>query len=634
MAASRAPALVTCAAFGALLACTTASTLGCGTNSSSSSPSESDGSAPDATVSATDGSLGTDGTIGVDATLGSDAAPPPGTDAATGDDAAPGSDAAPGVDATPSSDASPGSDATSGSSDAGVSDTGIGDGGVADTGPGSATSVLQHHLNASRDGLYTDPAMTPSALATLHLDAAFAGTINGNVYAQPLYVAQGPNMQEAYYVATETNHVTALGSTGASVWDKTFGTPKTGNNKDKPCGTVDPLGITGTPIIDLASRTLYFDAMVSTDNNATLTNVTHQIFAISIDDGTTKTGWPVDAGPLFAAQGTNAANQNERAALTLVGGVLYVAYAGHVGDCTPYKGIVIGIPVATPAKPTVWSATSVSTADAGRGGIWASGGIASDGTSIYLATGNTSASDAVGATFMTAPAAWSGGETVFRLASGPTFSNKAGDYYYPTGWSMLDTGDKDIGGSNPVLFDMPSAPTPHLVADFGKDGNLYLLNRDTLGAATGGGQLAMVAVANGVILGSQAAYTTSQGTYVALRGTGVGCPGGGGGNLVAVKISPGTTAAPAPTAKVAWCAAETGLGSPMVTTTGGNANVVVWSGNTRLYGYDGDTGTKVFAGGGAGDVMAGGITSFNTPINVGLGRMAVATSGHLYVFTP
>ena len=474
--------------------------------------------------------------------------------------------------------------------------------------------------------------MNSAALGTLHLDTTFVGTVNGNVYAQPLYVAQGPSVQETYYVATETNHVTALGPSGASVWDMTFGTPKTGANAGKPCGTVNPLGITGTPIIDLPSRTLYFDAMVSTDDNATLTNVTHEIYALSIDDGTTKTGWPVNAGPLFTAAGTNAANQNERGALQLVGGVLYAAYGGHVGDCTPYRGIVIGIPVATPATPTVWSTGSIGTAGAGRGGIWASGGIASDGTSIYLATGNTSANDTGGG--FSAPGEWSGGETVFRFASGPTFSNQPADYYYPTNWAMLDGSDSDIGGSNPVLFDMPNAPTPHLVAAFGKDGNLYLLNRDTLGVEGGGGELAKVQVASNVILGAQVAYTTSQGTYVALRGTGVGCPAGGTGNLVGVKITPGTAASPAPTAKVAWCVAETNLGSPMVTTTGNNAGVVVWSGNTRLYGYDGDLGTKVFAGGGTGDVMVNGITSFNTPIDVGQGRIAVPTSGQLYRFVP
>jgi hypothetical protein len=551
----------------------------------------------------------------------------------------PGIDATvPGIDATmPGTDAAMGTDATTPGSDAAPADTGTpdtaADTSIADTGTDGAASaaanVLQHHNDLARDGIYVDPAMTPTALTTLHLDATFVGTVNGNVYAQPLFVAQGAGMAETYYVATETNHVTALGTSG---WDKTFGTAKMGANADKPCGTINPLGITGTPFIDLPSRTLYFDAMVSSDNNATLTNVTHDIYAISIDDGSTKTGWPVNAGPLFTSVGTNAVNQNQRGALTLVGGVLYAAYAGHVGDCTPYKGVVIGIPVATPTKSTVWATASFGTTTAGRGGIWGSGGIPSDGTSIYVATGNTSVDDTTSG--FTAPPMWSGGETVFRFASGPTFSGKPADAYYPTNWATLDDGDTDIGGSNPVLFDMPSAPTPHLVAAFGKDGNLYLLNRDTLGVTGGGGELAKVKVAGGVILGSQAAYTTSSGTYLALRGTGSGCPSGGGGNLVAVKISPGTTASPAPTAKVAWCAAETGMGSPMVTMTGTSANVVVWDANTRLYGYDGDTGNKVFAGGGTGDVMANGITSFNTPIDVGQGRIAVATSGQLYVFTP
>ncbi len=558
-------------------------------------------------------------------------------------DAAPGSTTG-GSDATTS--ASDGSGVVGSADAASTHDTGAGDTSARDTGSttgskdgsvdatvhdgsvATAFSVLQHHNHATRDGVYVDPAMTPAAITTLHVDTTFTGTVTGNVYAQPPYVTDGPNGQEAFYVSTESNHVTALGASG---WDKTFGTPKTGALANKPCGTVDPLGITGTPIIDLPSRTIYFDAMVSTDNNATLGAVTHEIFALSIDDGSTKAGWPVNVGPLFTAAGTNAANQNERGALQLVNGILYAPYGGHVGDCTPYRGIVVGVPVANPSAATAWS-TGLIGMTAGRGGIWASGGLPSDGTSIYAATGNTSADD--GASGFTAPTTWSGGEAVFRFASGPTFSNKPADYYYPTNWAALDASDSDLGGANPVLFDMPNAPMPHLVAAFGKDGNLYLLNRDSLGKTGGGGELTIKQVANGVILGAPAVYTTSQATYVAMRAKGVGCPGGAAGNLVVAKISPGTTANPAPTAAVTWCSAEANLGSPMVTTTDGTSNVVVWNASTRLYGYDGDTGTKVFTGGAAGDALANAMQYFNTPIDAGQGRIAVATPGRLYVFTP
>lgn len=103
----------------------------------------------------------------------------------------------------------------------------------------------------------------------------------------------------------------------------------------------------------------------------------------------------------------------------------------------------------------------------------------------------------------------------------------------------------------------------------------------------------------------------------------------GAGNLIAVRINPGTTASPAPTAAVMWCSGNGGS-SPMVTTTDGTSNIVVWNASSSLYGYDGDTGAAVFTG-----AMGGAIQPFNTPIDVGQGRIAVATTGgSVYVFTP
>ncbi len=591
-------------AFGLLAGGVLLVTQGCGTDDSGKSVIE-----PDA-------STGTAGASGsVDASASVDASSRSANDASTLPDASTPRDAALALDAS----AGEGGGPKDGSADATVHD--------ATVAPGLA--VLQHHNDAARDGVYIDPAMTTAVAASLHVDSTFVGPVTGNVYAHPHSVSAGPNNQETFYVATESNHVTAIGASG---WDKTFGTPKTGALAGQPCGIVDPLGITGTPIIDLASRTLYFDAMVSMDNNTTLAAVTHQVFAISIDDGTTKAGWPVDIGPLFTSVGTNAANQNQRGALQLIGGILYVPYGGHVGDCTPYRGVVVGIPVTNPGAPIAWSTATLGMT-AGRGGIWASGGLASDGTSIYAATGNTSAGDAVSASFV-APAEWSGGEAIFRFAAGPTFSNSPVDYYYPANWADLDKSDSDLGGANPVLFDMPGTPMPHLVAAFGKDGNLYLLNRDSLGKAGGGGELSITDVSSTVILGAPVEYTTSQGTYVAFRGKGVGCPNANQGNLIAVKISAGTPASPAPAAKVAWCSPEGNLGSPMVTTTDGTSNVVVWDASTILYGYDGDTGTKVFTGGATTDTLPNAMQYFNAPIDVGQGRIAIAAPGRLYIFAP
>ncbi|MDP9037452.1 MAG: hypothetical protein M3O50_21855 [Myxococcota bacterium] len=557
---------------------------------------------------------------------GSDA---PGPDAASPYDAATTSDAIVDATADATADASAASspDSPTGAPEASVSDdssraspTG-GDSTLPAPITGSA-SVLQHHKNATRDGVYADPALTKAVAATLKLDATFAGLVTGDVYAQPLYVEQGPQGQEAFVVVTERNHVTALSTTGAVVWDTTeatVGAPVSGSPWPLgSCGNIKPLGITGTPVIDLASRTIYVAAMRMTSAGA----LAHFAFALSLDDGSLKSGWPVDISA--AVPGFAAPQQNQRGALQLVRGTLYIPYGGHIGDCPPYHGWVVGIPVLDPAHAKGWSTGSIGMAGAGRGGIWAPGGLASDGTSVYVSTGNTSLDNIGG---FNSPAQWSGGEAVFKLGPGPVLANPATDEFYPSNWAFLDRTDADLGGSNPVLFDLPGSAVTRLAVALGKDGNLYLLNRDSLGGK--GGQLSVSPVSTGEIIGAPAVYTTSKGTYVAFRGVGRGCPAGtGSGNLTVAKITAGSP----PAASVVWCANAGNLGSPMVTLTG-SGEAIVWSASARLYGYDGDTGTPVYAGGAASDALPTPMHYFNTPIDAN-GRIVVAAGQRVYVFKP
>src|SRR5213079_1063216 len=127
-------------------------------------------------------------------------------------------------------------------------------------------NVTQEHNNVSRDGVYIDAGFTPSAAANLTRDLNFNGTISGAVYAQPLYIEGGPNGPMVIAV-TESNNVYALhADTGLPIWSRTdIGTPAP---QGSPCpGNIIPVGITGTPVVDLASRSLFFDALISGNPN-------------------------------------------------------------------------------------------------------------------------------------------------------------------------------------------------------------------------------------------------------------------------------------------------------------------------------------------------------------------------------
>ena len=128
-------------------------------------------------------------------------------------------------------------------------------------------------------------------------------------------------------VVTESNNVYALdATTGTVIWQRNVGPPVTSG---LPCGNISPLGITGTPVVDLASRSLFFDAMI---DGATKK---HFIFSLNVDTGATNPGWPVDVNATARYNGMTFTSsiQNQRAALGLVNGIVYVPYSGHFGDC-------------------------------------------------------------------------------------------------------------------------------------------------------------------------------------------------------------------------------------------------------------------------------------------------------------
>jgi outer membrane protein assembly factor BamB len=417
----------------------------------------------------------------------------------------------------------------------------------------------------------------------------FDGTIVGNVYSQPLYIEGGPS-GPVVIATTESNNVYALNATtGAIVWQRNVGTPSSG------MGGISPLGITGTPVVDLTSRSLFLDAVTNVPNNL--------IFSLNVDTGAINPGWPVDVNARVS--GFNSQRQGQRAALGLLGSVVYVPWGGYNGDATPYFGRVVGVQIDDPAA-TIGSFATISL----RAGIWGPGGIASDGTDLFVTTGNGAGGSI-----------WSGSEAVIRLQRGPLFSNSTIDYFAPTDWATLDSQDLDLGGSGPVLVDVPGATPSALVVQYGKDGKVYLLNRTNLGGVSA--PVASLTVGgNGIQAG--AAYRTATGTYFVFRPT--------TGTLAALRI----TATNPPTLVSAWSVSSSGRGSPFVTSTDGTSNGIVWAvgsagGDQRLHGHNGDTGAVVYTGGGANEAMTG-TNGYNTAAIAARGRIYVANNNKVYAF--
>ncbi|HMG56315.1 MAG TPA: hypothetical protein VK601_22605, partial [Kofleriaceae bacterium] len=178
----------------------------------------------------------------------------------------------------------------------------------------SGASVVRYNNNISRDGVFVQPTLTKAKAATMVRDTSFDGTVSGNVYASPLYVDGSPGV---FVIATENNQVSVLNeNTGKPLWQKTYGQPA--GRSGAGCGNIAPIGITGTPVIDDATRTIYFSAAIGT--STTITD--HVIHAVSLDDGSERPGWPVSTKSITSAGETfNPVVHNQRSALLLVGGI-------------------------------------------------------------------------------------------------------------------------------------------------------------------------------------------------------------------------------------------------------------------------------------------------------------------------
>jgi outer membrane protein assembly factor BamB len=302
--------------------------------------------------------------------------------------------------------------------------------------------------------------------------------LDGNVYAQPLYV--GGHV----LVATENNTVYSIdAATGGPVWQTHLAEPVQAGTL--PCGNIRPVvGITGTPVVDADAGVLYTAAMVQ--------GTRYELYALDLGSGSVIWHRPLDQ------QGLDAPSAGQRGALALEQGQVYVPFGGRFGDCGSYHGQVVA---ASASDPTAGLLTY--TTPAGRAGVWAPGGVAigPDGT-LYAATGNGDASGPEGRT-----------EAVLALS--PTLEET--DSWQPTDWQALDHSDTDVGSVPPALL-----LDQGLVFQSGKNGKGYLLRIGGLGSVGGEAYSGTVPAGCGGVFGATAyapplVYIPCGGKVVALQ---------------------------------------------------------------------------------------------------------------------
>ena len=373
-----------------------------------------------------------------------------------------------------------------------------------------------------------NPARTgqgPSNPVLDHPSRVWSAGVDGKIYASPLIVAG------RVIVATEDNTVYSLELTsGAMVWRTHLGAPV--NAASLPCGDIGPVtGITGTPAADTQSDSLYVVAFLS--------GYHHVLFTLSLSTGAVTRHQSVDPA------GSSAAAQQERGALALGSGYVYVPFGGLYGDCGTYHGYVVGVPVSGGSQVVTYRSPSA------RGsGIWSSmGPTIADTGAVFAVTGNGSDSSS-----------FDYSNSVLELS--PDLKLQA--YFAPSNWRSLDATDTDLGSVGVALL-----PALGVLVSVGKEGVAYVLQVSGL---TGVGKPAAARRVCGGAWGG----SSWTGSTVFLP-----CRDG----LTAVSVSPSSIS-------VAWRAPAVHTGSPIV------AAGAVWAvdeNSATLFALDPASGAVVYS---------------------------------------
>ncbi|MGH9613791.1 MAG: pyrrolo-quinoline quinone, partial [Bryobacteraceae bacterium] len=383
-----------------------------------------------------------------------------------------------------------------------------------------ATGVFTYHNNLSRTGLNpNETILTPQNVNSQSFGKLFANEVDGYVYPQPLFVpgvsVPDRGTHNIVYVATENDSVYAFDAdeSGPPVWHASLleggsAVPST----DFQCDQIVPkVGITGTPVIDPATRTLYVVAMVKHDS-AKGPVYAHRLHALDIATGEEKFGGPVSIAGSVPGIGEGQVNGTvafdpfphlNRAGLALADGVVYIAFASHC-DMNWFHGWVFAYSAGTPANPGQPGGSKTAklslravfntTPNGFWGSIWQAGAapaIDAEGH-IFVVTGNGTFGN------------FDFGDSFLKLRLQGN-SLRTVDSFTPYNQKILDEQDIDLGASGPVLLPDQPGSHPHLAVGAGKSGAIYLLDRDRMGRFVPKGKdRQIVQVIRGAIAGNYA----------------------------------------------------------------------------------------------------------------------------------
>ncbi len=507
--------------------------------------------------------------------------------------------------------------------------------------------VTTYHNNVSRNGANTQEyALTTSIVSTPTFGKLFSCSVDAAVYTQPLWV---PNLtissakHNVILVATQNDSLYAFDADTNStpctpLWHANLIDSAHGANSGETsvlsvgsgalvgqgAGDIAPeVGVTGTPVIDPATNTLY---VVSKSVITSGPSFYQRLHAIDLLTGNEKFSGPAPIAATYPGTGDGGTTttfvprgENQRPGLTLVNGVVYIAWASHE-DTPPYYGWVIGYNASDLSQASVFN----DAPNAGRGGIWMSGGApaADSSGNLYLITGNAN----FDATSSTTPNN-DYGDSFLELTSSLGVSH----YFTPSDQATDNSQDSDFGsGGAVVLVDLPangSNPT-HLVLGGGKDGSLYVLNRDNMGGSGDTNAWQQILLPNGIF--ATGAFWNSN-FYLATIG----------GSLQAFSLSSSTaklTLSPNATSMTFGFPGAT----PSVSSMPDNTNGIVWAldnsryctpqspgcGPAVLHAYDaGNLATELWNSTQGTGNSAGNAVKFTVP-TVANGKVYIGTRGN------